>query len=67
MVICLEFHSSYFEIKWYDQSYLVNAAMYPQYNYTLLEESTGIQRQVSFLTPFPNQNTALLRRKKIKK
>ncbi|EAY12864.1 hypothetical protein TVAG_430280 [Trichomonas vaginalis G3] len=49
------FHSSDIEFEFPDYSYAANKAKYPQYNYTLLEQSTHEWNPVPFDGPLPYQ------------
>ena len=47
------FYVNSFDIQWHPSSYLANAATFPQFDYTLLNESMGKQREYPFDGPFP--------------
>jgi len=47
------YYSTYFEIEWYDQSYVANSAAHSEFNYTYIQKSTFTQKNMTFETPSP--------------
>ena len=47
------FYVNGFDIQWHEQSYLANAHMYPDLDYTHVKQSMGTQRNYNFVGPFP--------------